>query len=119
LIASTAAAACLHLQSTGCGTGSNWCTVGQTYCETGFSSNRTGCGHDSTSTRTRDRKCYKITKALTAACDPGYHGPEDPTGCAPQTGVCCFAEYEELAEGPGGQLVEPMGPNCECGTAFP
>ncbi|GEM_PF-4657991 len=117
---SVASAVCQHIQSSGCGTGSNWCTVGQEFCETGYSSIRTGCGHNNDNTTTRNRHCYKITSALTVACDPGYDGSEKPTGCAPQSGVCCFAEFQEIAgKDPGGQTIEPSGAKCQCGPAVP
>jgi len=117
---SGASAICHHVQSSGCGTGSAWCTAGQEFCETGYSATRTGCGHDNGMTATRNRHCYKIVSALTVACDPGHDGNEKPTGCAPQSGVCCFAEFQEIVgKDPGGQLIEPTGQKCQCGPAMP
>jgi len=109
---------CMHLQSTGtlC-SGLAFCSSGNVYCEGGYGGSvDTGCGREDQPSQSVERMCWKATSTITDACNPGYSGGQ-PSGCAPQSGVCCFVLSKTLHSRLGDYMVEPLGDKCECGSS--
>lgn len=108
---------CFHLQSAGCGEGSNYCTVDQVYCDIGYGSTLTGCGRKGPMS-IGARNCYKIVTSTTVPCRPGSDTGGYPTGCPPTSGgVCCFVTEASFVSTLG-EMQVPTGDKCDCGDGI-
>lgn len=108
---------CYFLESSGCGSGSEFCVENQIVCDVGYQASDTGCGKKGPlSVPGSQRHCYKLIGVTTVPCNEASPSGYESTGCA-NSGVCCDAQARhQESGGVNGNMSTPSGGACGCDT---